>query len=117
MAHTQSHKKALPTPLAAWRGDASLFVVFWGYGVLFSSVIAAFFVAALYRGDTVAQQLLIAGFFVYTAFVVVSVWRCAAMARPPWGMVAQLLTIAWAGNTLLVVGFLQLRLVEGYLGL
>ena len=32
-AHRQSRSKAtLPSPLAAWRGAASLFTVFWGYG-------------------------------------------------------------------------------------
>ena len=43
--------------------------------------------------------------------------RAPRLFRPPWGMVAQLLTIAWAGNTLLVAGFLQLRLLEIYAGL
>lgn len=118
MAHRQtSSKAALPSPLDAWRGRASLLTVFWGYGVLLSSLLAAVFLMALYRGDAVVQQVMIAIFFVYTAFVVVSVWRCAETARAPWGMMAQMLTIAWVGNTLLVVGFLQLRLIESYFGI
>lgn len=117
MAHQESRKTALPTPLAAWRGKASLFTVFWGYGVLLSTTLATAFLAALYRGDGLTQQVMIAAFFVYTAFVVVSVWRCAETARPPWGMMAQMLTVAWVGNTLLVVGFLQLRLIESYFGI
>ena len=112
-----SRKAALHSPVAAWRGEASLFTVFWGYGVLLSAVIAAAFLAALYRGDAITQQITIALFSVYTAWVVVSVWRCAEGARAPWGMIAQMLTVAWAGNTVLVVGFLQLRLIEGFLGM
>ena len=116
MAHSGSRKARFPTPLDAWRGQASLFVVFWGYGVLLSTALIAAFVAALYRDDTATQQVLLPAFGVYTAWVLVSVWRCAADARAPWGMIAQLLTVAWAGNAILVAGFLQLRLLEAYLG-
>ncbi len=116
-ARSESLKTRFPSPLDAWRGRASLFVVFWGYGVLISSALIAAFVAALYRGDVVTQQILIPVFTVYTAWVLVSVWRCAAPSRTPWTMIAQLLTVAWAGNTLLVAGFLQLRLLESYAGL
>jgi hypothetical protein len=116
MANAGARKARFPTPLDAWRGRASLFVVFWGYGVLFSAALIAAFLAALYRGDTLTQQALLPAFGVYTAWVLVSVWRCAAGARAPWGMMAQLLTVAWAGNAILVTGFLQLRLLESYLG-
>jgi hypothetical protein len=116
MASTGARKARFPSPLDAWRGQASLFVVFWGYGVLLSTALIAAFVAALYRSDAVAQQILLPLFGIYTAWVLVSVWRCAQGARAPWGMMAQLLTIAWAGNAIMVTGFLQLRLLEGYLG-
>ena len=116
IAAPEPHKARLPTPLDAWRGKASLLVVFWGYGVLLSSALIAAFVAALYSGDTLAQEGLILLFVAYTAWVLISVWRCAETARAPWGMIAQLLTVAWAGNTILVAGFLQLRIVEAYLG-
>jgi hypothetical protein len=105
----------LPSPVAAWRGKGNLFVVFWGYGVLLSGVLIAAFVSALYRGDAMLQQLLLGVFAIYTAWVLVSVWRCAVGARQPWSMLAQLLTVAWAGNSLLVLGFLQLRLLEAWL--
>ena len=109
-------KPVLASPLRAWRGAASLATVFWGYGVAVSGLLVLAFVAALMRGDEGLQQALIVVFVVYTAWVMVSVWRCAETAKTPWGLIARLLTVAWVGNTVLVVGFLQLRLLEGYLG-
>src|SRR3989344_2884753 len=114
---SESLKTRFPPPLDAGRGRASLFVVFWGYGVLVSSALIAAFVVALYRGGAVTQQILIPGFRVSTPWALDSVWRCAAPSRTPWTMIAQLLTVAWAGNTLLVAGFLQLSLLETYAGL
>lgn len=101
----------LATPLDAWRGRASLSTVFWGYGVLLSSALAAAFVAALYGDQAGAQQVLLFVFAAYTAWVLVSVWRCAEGASHPWGTVARLLTVTWAANAVLVGGFLQLRLL------
>ena len=33
-----------------------------------------------------------------------------------WGLLARLLTVAWAGNVIMVLAFLQLDLVAKYLG-
>lgn len=102
--------------LRAWHGAESLGKVFWGYGVCVSAVFALLYVLAMYEGRLIAQQLMLFGFAGYTAWILVSVWRCAANAHPFWGLVARWLTVAWAGNTVLVLVFLQLDLVTRHLG-
>jgi hypothetical protein len=46
----------------------------------------------------------------------VSVWRCASNTEEKlWSTLARFLTVAWAGNTILVLTFLQLNLLIKYL--
>ena len=114
-SHPAALKPVAATPLDAWRGQASLATTFWGYGVYVSLVLIAIFVAALMQGDAALQQTMIGLFAIYTAWVLVAVWRCAETARQPWGIMARLLTIAWVANSVLVLGFLQVRLLQPYL--
>jgi hypothetical protein len=52
----------------------------------------------------------------YTAWILVSLWRCANNTKDKrWGTLARFLTVAWAGNTILVLTFLQLGLLIKYL--
>lgn len=97
--------------IRAWRGEEPLGPVIWGQGILPSLVMIAVYVRALYRHDPITQQGMLTAFLLYSAWVLVCIWRCAANARPPWGAMAQFLVIAWAGNVLLVAGFLQLALL------
>ena len=104
--------------IRAWYGGAPLWKVFWGYGVLASSVLAIFYVSALYENRLVTQQALLLAFACYTVWILVSVWRCAGNCRnPSWGFLARLATVAWAGNAIMFLTFLQLGLVKKYLGL
>ena len=114
-SHPAGFKPVAATPLDAWRGQASLATAFWGYGVAVSLALIAVFVAALMQGDAALQQTMIGLFAIYTAWVLVAVWRCAETARHPWGIMARLLTIAWVANSVLVLGFLQVRLLQPYL--
>lgn len=97
--------------IRAWRGEAPLGQVVWGQGILPSLVLIVAYLDALYRHDPITQQAMLSVFQLYSGWALVSIWRCAANAPPPWGTIAQLLTIAWGGNALLVAGFLQLDLL------
>ena len=100
----------------AWRGEEPLWKVFWVYGVATSVTIAAFWVVAIYDGRMALRQVLLLCFAAYTAWILVSVWRCAGNTKETlWGTLARFLTVAWAANTILVLTFLQLNLLIKYL--
>ncbi|HEX5379074.1 MAG TPA: hypothetical protein VFW47_10895 [Phenylobacterium sp.] len=99
--------------ILAWRGEAPLALTFWGHGVFVSSIQILAYIDALYRHARNLQQGLLTVFMLYTGWVLVAIWRCAARTAQPWGTIAQLATITWAGNALLVAGFLQLDLLFG----
>lgn len=69
------------------------------------------YIDALYRHDEITEQVMLTLFQLYSMWVLVAIWRCADNAKPPWGVIVRLLTIAWAANTMLVAGFLQLDLI------
>lgn len=98
--------------IRAWRGGASLSIAFWGYGALMSLAFIAVYLGAVFRGDALVQQAMLVLFAIYTAWVLVVIWRCAGSASQPWGLIARQLTIAWAVNTLMIGGALQLALLE-----
>lgn len=100
--------------IRAWRGEAKLSTVFWLHGVLISVVFITLFAGSLYRGQVFLEQALLIGFAVYTAWVLVSIWRCSLAADPFWGVLAKVLTVFWAANSALVVLFLQLKLLTRY---
>jgi len=104
------------TEIRAWHGEEPLWKVFWVYGVATSVTIAAFWAVAIYDGRTALRQVLLLCFAAYTAWILVSVWRCASNTKKKlWGTLARFLTVAWAGNTILVLTFLQLGLLIKYL--
>lgn len=99
-----------------WKGRGPLWRIFWLYGVLFSLVLSGVYAAALRAGDAWAQQVLLPILFVYTLWIVVSVWRCAPNTRRELHThLARGLTVAWAINAVLVLGALQFELVARYL--
>jgi hypothetical protein len=100
----------------AWRGEEPLWKVFWIYGVATSVMIVALYVVAFYDGRIALRQVLLPCFAAYTAWILVSVWRCASNTEEKlWSTLARFLTVAWAGNTILVLTFLQLNLLIKYL--
>lgn len=101
--------------IRAWRGAAPLGKVFWGYGVGISAFLVLLHVLAMYQGRVIMQQVLQLCFAAYTVWIIVSVWRCSANADPFWGLLARWLTVAWAGNAIMVLVFLQLDMVTRYL--
>jgi hypothetical protein len=102
--------------IRAWRGEAPLWKVFWVYGVATSVVIAALYAITIYDDRIALRQALLLCFAAYTAWILVSVWRCASNTKEKlWGTLARFLTVAWAGNTILVLTFLQFGLLIKYL--
>jgi hypothetical protein len=98
--------------IRAWRGEAPLGAAFWGQGVAPSLVLILGYVDALYRRDPVTEQVVLSLFLLHSGWALISIWRCAGNATPPWDTIARLLTIAWAANAVLVAGFLQLDLLR-----
>jgi hypothetical protein len=109
--------KFFATEVRSWHGEEPLWKVFWIYGVVRSGIIAAFYAVAIYAGYVLLQQILLLCFAAYTIWILVSVWRCANNIKErSWGLLARLLTVAWAGNTTMVLIFLQFDLLTKYLG-
>ena len=101
--------------LRAWRGQQPLWKVFWLYGVATSVVLIAVYVFAFLFEHVALRQILVLCFAPYTAWTLVSVWRCANNAREQfWGMLARFLTVAWAFNTIIIVVFVEMNLITHY---
>jgi hypothetical protein len=101
--------------LRAWRGEQPLWKVFWVYGVVTSGVLITFYVIAFYIDRIALRQVLLLCFAPYTAWILVSVWRCANNTEERiWGLFARLLTVAWACNTIMIIVFLQFNLITRY---
>lgn len=62
-----------------WRGKGALWKVFWLYGVLLSTGLAAIIATAGLLGWVALPGLIamLAGLAAYTGWILVSVWRCA----------------------------------------
>jgi hypothetical protein len=102
--------------IRAWRGEEQLWKVFWIYGVATSVTIVALYIVAFYDGRVALRQVLLPCFAAYTAWILVSVWRCASNTEEKlWATLARFLTVAWAANTILVLTFVQLNLLKIYL--
>jgi hypothetical protein len=107
----------LAPEIRAWRGEEPLWKVFWGYGVAVSGIIAVAYALAIDTGHIALQQILLLLSAGYSAWILVSVWRCANNTRKSlFGLLARLLTVAWAGNVIMVLTFLQFDLIAQYLG-
>lgn len=99
----------------ALNGRAALGRVFWVYGVLVSAFLSLLYLLAREARRADLQQLLLVILLAYTAAILVAVWRCGPNAAPPWGLLARALTIVWAINTLLLIGFLEIDLIATWL--
>jgi hypothetical protein len=101
--------------IRAWRGEQPLWKVFWVYGVAVSLALIAIYVTAFFVDRVALRQGLLVAFAPYTAWILVSVWRCANNTHEYfWSLLARLLTVAWACNTVLIVVFLELNLIARY---
>ena len=101
--------------LAAWRGQQPLWKVFWLYGVAASSALIALYLFAFLVDAVALRQIFVLFFAPYTAWILVSIWRCSNNVREPfWRMLARFLTIAWACNAILIIVFIEMNLISRY---
>ena len=104
--------------IKSWRGEQPLGKIFWGYGVLASTGFGVLYALSVYGDDISLQQTLLPCIGGYTFWVLVSLWRSSEPVMSTlWGALARQLTVVWAVNTVLILTFLQLGLMERYLGI
>lgn len=99
--------------IRAWRGEQSLKRIFWGYGVLGTIGFGALYFMA---DQAVLRQILLVFIGAYMVWLLVSIWRSSSALDNIWSMFARLLVVAWAGNTIMVVTFLELDLIRSCFG-
>ena len=90
-------------------GHTPLWLAFWVYGVLVSHALFGA-ILLLYRDvGTPPLTALLAGFVLYTAWIMRTVW-CNAfnVGNPLYGHMARALTVVWSLNAVLVSLFLLL---------
>ena len=105
----------LAPEIRAWRGQEPLWKVFWLQGVATSSILIAIYGFAFLVERVALRQALVICFAPYTAWTLVSVWRCANNTREAfWGMLARFLTVAWAFNTIIILVFVEINLITHY---
>ncbi len=98
--------------LRAWRGAMPLWKVYWVYGVLASAALFALFFEAMREDRLILQQMILLLLALYTAWILIAAWRCAAHAPQMWSFFARLSIVAWAGNATLLLSFLELDLAN-----
>ena len=103
--------RVFASEIRAWHGQVPLAVVFWQKGVLASSVLIVLYATTVIQGQLIAEQALLILMGLYTAFILISIWRSALAAEPLWGLLARLLTIAWAANVAMILLFRELSLL------
>ena len=99
--------------IRAWRGEQSLKTVFWGYGVLGTIGVGALYFLA---DQAMLRQILLVLIVAYMVWLLVSIWRSSSGLEKIWSTFARLLVVAWTGNTIMLVLFLELDLIRGCLG-
>jgi hypothetical protein len=98
-----------------WRGQGPLWKVYWLYGVIGSNLLAASLLLLMQSRGLGGGwfQVVLLLLAVYTVWILISVWRCAFnVENPVYGHMARALTVAWAINAVLVLGFLELQFLQ-----
>lgn len=118
MASTGTAQQPPHNPITRyWHGGGPLWRIYWLYGVLGSIVLATILGVALMAEAVAVQQVMLPILLAYTVWIVVAVWRCAPNTRKElYTHLARGLTVAWAINAVMVLGFLQLDLISIYAG-
>lgn len=108
MTPSQSHPGLADDLRQFWRGEGPLWKLYWVYGVLLSTLGgAAILIAVIERAVSWPVLVpILAVAMLYTAFIQISVWRCAfnigsdplGIDRQSWGWIARALTVGWALN-------------------
>lgn len=108
MSYLPLSRSGLDGPMRYWNGEGPLWRLYWIYGVLASTAGGALIMTAtLYRlvSPWSILALVLLG-LAYTAYILVSTWRCAfnietepfGIDRTTLGWMARVLTFGWAIN-------------------
>lgn len=90
-------------------GHIPLWRAFWIYGVLASHLMFGTILFVYREIGTLLLAVILAGFLVYTAWIMRTVWRNAFnVGNQLYGHIARALTVVWALNAVLVSFFLLL---------
>ena len=108
----QALRKFFAPELKAWQGEQSLKRVFWGYGVVGTIGAGVLYFMA---DQIVIRQILLVLIAAYMIWLLVSIWRSSSALDNIWSTFARLLVVVWAGNTVMVVTFLELDLIGRFL--
>lgn len=108
----QALLKFFAPELKAWQGEQSLKRVFWGYGVVGTIGAGVLYFMA---DQIVIRQILLVLIAAYMIWLLVSIWRSSSALDNIWSTFARLLVVVWAGNTVMVVTFLELDLIGRFL--
>lgn len=98
-----------------WSGRGALWKVYWLYGVAGSTVLSAIIFLLFDRGAVGSPwfQLVLLIAAAYTAWIVISVWRCAFNVDDErYGHVARALTVAWTINAVFILIFLEIEFLQ-----
>jgi len=108
MTARQKHQGIAEELLGYWHGEGPLWKLYWVYGVALSAIGGAFILTAVLMDALPVPLLLvcIAATLIYTAFILISIWRSAfniatdplGVDREAWGWIARALTFGWALN-------------------
>ncbi|HET8668817.1 MAG TPA: hypothetical protein VFM10_12610 [Terriglobales bacterium] len=102
--------------LKTWRGEQPLWLTFWIYGAAVSGLLALLYGVAVYAATPMLQQMLLIVLSAYTAWVLISLWRCTEGAKDLSGVMARFLIVPWAANVTLVLAFMQIGFLLQVLG-
>lgn len=91
--------------------DKPLKTAFWLYGVILSQLLWGASLFVYMNGAALATEVLMfAVLLAYTAWILMTIWHCSwNVENPAYGETARFLTVAWAVNSVLVMGFLLLQ--------
>ncbi len=94
--------------LKTWRGEQPLWLTFWIYGAAVSGFLAFLYGVAVYAATPALQQMLLIVLSAYTAWVLISLWRCTEGTKRLSGVMARFLIVPWAANVMLVLAFMEI---------
>ena len=89
---------------SAWRGEESLALAYWFYGVIVGNLIGIAIERLPSNTPTLVVWAAVFGSIPYFVWVNVAIWRCAANSTTIWALLARASVVFVIGRFLWVVG-------------
>ncbi len=106
--------KAFAVEIEAWRGCRPVRTFLWGHGIVAGWTLIGLAVLAMAQQEFLLEQILLAVFAAHSVWIVMALWRSSIHSLPSYAALARALGMVWAANAALIVLFLQLDLVIGW---